>query len=113
MRAMFPHCLDEDRCPACETPAALGLCDWHRAGILPQLARPWWVWLIGVAIARQLGAETARRPVLVLSVSPEASAHAMRKRSSRKPRGARRHGVASFVREFAQTTVQTTAGAPS
>ena len=103
---MFPHCLDEDRCPACEAPEARGLCDWHRAGVLPQLAVPWWVWLIGVTIvsprARQAPAD------MPLSVSPEAAAHAERKRRSRRPRKsravvrARRAGVRGFARALTQ-----------
>src|SRR5262245_56989688 len=105
---MFPHCLDEDRCPACEAPEARGLCDWHRAGVLPQLAVPWWVWLIGVTIVshRQPAPRASDAP---LSVSPEALAHAERRRRSRRPRKsravvrARRRGVVGLARALTQT----------
>jgi len=103
---MFPHCLDEDRCPACVTDPH-GVCAWHLAGILPQLARPWWVWLIGVAIvASQPAPRASDAP---LSVSPEALAHAERRRRSRRPRKsravvrARRRGVVGLARALTQT----------
>jgi len=104
---MFPQCLDDDRCPACEAPEAHGVCAWHLAGILPQLARPWWVWLIGVSIVSQR--QAPRASDAPLSVSPEALAHAERRRRSRRPRKsravvrARRRGVKGLARALMQT----------